>query len=462
MGIRLNNDELDQDRVGRPAELPSPVEILQALIRFNTTNPPGEEAACIMYIRQLLEDAGIETRICALDPARPNLLARIKGSGDAPPLLLYGHVDVVGTDKQAWSRDPFGGDIHDGFVWGRGALDMKGGVAMLISAFLRAHVRKLPLRGDLILAIVSDEEAGGEYGASFLVERHADYFAGVKYALGEFGGFSFHALGKTFYPIMVAEKQLCWLKATIRGDGGHGSLGKPGADCMAQLGNMLQSLSRNKLPIRAVPAARLMIEGMAAALPLLPALLLRGLLRPRLGGLILKLLGEKGGTFAPLLRNTVSATVVRGGEKINVHPSEITVELDGRTLPGVTPQQFIDELRRFAIHDSIGLEVLRHDPCAAAPDMGMFGLLSDVLKEADKEAVPVPMLLPGGTDGRLFARLGIQTYGFLPMPLPKDMQFTKLIHAADERIPVEAIGFGTDAIYRVLERYGAQPLSSDG
>ncbi|MFS0838670.1 M20/M25/M40 family metallo-hydrolase [Paenibacillus sp. 1P03SA] len=120
----------------------------------------------------------------------------------------------------------------------------------------------------------------------------------------------------------------------------------------------------------------------------------------------------------------------------------------------------MDELRRFAIHDSIGLEVLRHDPCASAPDMGMFGLLSDVLKEADKEAVPVPMLLPGGTDGRLFARLGIQTYGFLPMPLPKDMQFTKLIHAADERIPVEAVGFGTDAIYRVLERYGTQPLSS--
>ncbi|WP_042161248.1 M20/M25/M40 family metallo-hydrolase [Paenibacillus gorillae] len=454
MAMRLAHDELVQDRARLRMELPSPVEILQALIRFNTTNPPGEEAACIMYIRQLLEDAGIETVMKSLDPARPNLLAKIKGSGEAPPLLLYGHVDVVGVDKQTWSRDPFGGDIHDDFVWGRGALDMKGGVAMLVSAFLRAHVNKLPLRGDLILAIVSDEEAGGEYGASFLVEQHAHYFAGVKYALGEFGGFTFHALGKTFYPIMVAEKQLCWLKATITGNGGHGSMGKSGADCMVQLADMLQSLNRNKLPIQATPAARLMIEGMAAALPLLPALLLRGLLHPRLGGIILKLLGEKGATFAPLLRNTVNATVVRGGEKINVHPSEITVELDGRTLPGVTPQQFIGELRRYAIPDEISLEVLRHDPCATAPDMGLFDLLSDVLKEADKEAIPVPMLLPGGTDGRLFAKLGIQTYGFLPMPLPKDMQFTKLIHAADERIPVAAIRFGTDAIYRVLERYG--------
>lgn len=453
MGIGLVKDSLEHDGAQRNGKLPSPVEILQALIRFNTTNPPGEEAACIIFIRQLLEDAGIETQIAALDPARPNLLARIKGSGEAPPLLLYGHVDVVGVDKQAWSRDPFGGDVHDGFVWGRGALDMKGGVAMLLSAFLRAHVRKLPLRGDLILAIVSDEEAGGEYGASFLVEQYADYFAGVKYALGEFGGFTFHALGRTFYPVMVAEKQLCWLKATIRGDGGHGSMGKTGADCMGHLGDMLQSLSRNTLPIHVTPAARLMIESMATALPLLPSLLLRGLLRPRLGAIILKLLGEKGGTFAPILRNTVSATVVRGGDKINVHPSEITVELDGRTLPGVTPQQFIDELRRYAIDDSIGLEVVRHDPCAAAPDMGLFRLLSDVLKEADKDAVPVPMLLPGGTDGRLFAKLGIQTYGFLPMPLPKDMQFTQLIHAADERIPVEAIGFGTDAIYNVIERY---------
>lgn len=453
MGIGLVKDRLEHDGAQRNGKLPSPVEILQALIRFNTTNPPGEEAACIMFIRQLLEGAGIETQIAALDPARPNLLARIKGSGEAPPLLLYGHVDVVGVDKQAWSRDPFGGDVHDGFVWGRGALDMKGGVAMLLSAFLRAHARKLPLRGDLILAMVSDEEAGGEYGASFLAEQFADYFAGVKYALGEFGGFAFHALGRTFYPIMVAEKQLCWLKATIRGDGGHGSMGKTGADCMGKLGDMLRSLSRNTLPINVTPAARLMIESMATALPVLPSLLLRGLLRPRLGGIILKLLGEKGGTFAPILRNTVSATVVRGGDKINVHPSEITVELDGRTLPGVTPQQFIDELRRYAIDDSIGLEVVRHDPCAAAPDMGLFRLLSDVLKEADKDAVPVPMLLPGGTDGRLFAKLGIQTYGFLPMPLPKDMQFTQLIHAADERIPVEAIGFGTDAIYNVIERY---------
>lgn len=276
MGTRLVNDELEQDGSRRTVKLASPVEILQALIRFNTTNPPGNEAACIMYIRELLEDAGIDTRIETLDPARPNLLARLKGSGEAPPLLLYGHVDVVGVDMQVWSRDPFGGDMESGFVWGRGALDMKGGVAMLVSAFLRAHVNKLPLRGDLILAIVSDEEAGGEYGASFLVERHADYFEGVKYALGEFGGFTFHALGKTFYPIMVAEKQLCWLKATIRGDGGHGSMGMSGADCMAQLGSMLQSLSRNKLPIRTTPAARLMIEGMAAVLPLLPALLLRG------------------------------------------------------------------------------------------------------------------------------------------------------------------------------------------
>ncbi|REK76185.1 M20/M25/M40 family metallo-hydrolase [Paenibacillus paeoniae] len=445
---------LEQDVGDGNASLPSPVEILQKLIRYNTTNPPGEEAACIMYIRQLLEGAGIETRIEALDPGRPNLLARLKGSGEAPPLLLYGHVDVVGVDKQVWSRDPFGGEIHDGFVWGRGSLDMKGGVAMLVSAFLRAHIKELPLRGDLILAIVSDEEAGGEYGASFLVQQHADYFEGVQYAIGEFGGFSFHALGKTFYPVMVAEKQLCWLKATIHGEGGHGSMGKSGVDCMGQLSRMLQSLSQNKLPIRPHPAAKSMIDGMAAALPLLPSLLLKGLLRPRLGNVILKLLGEKGNTFAPLLRNTVSATVVRGGEKINVHPSEIVVELDGRTLPGVTPEQFIEELHEHMIDNSIQLEMIRHDPCAAAPDMGMFGLLSEVLKEADQEAVPVPMLLPGGTDGRLFAKLGIQTYGFLPMRLPKELQFTKLIHAADERVPVEAISFGTDAIYRVLERYG--------
>ncbi|MGO4183478.1 M20/M25/M40 family metallo-hydrolase [Paenibacillus sp. TAF43_2] len=436
----------------------SPQYLLQQLIRFNTTNPPGNERDCIYFIRDLLLESGIsDTIIIAQEEHRPNLIARLKGCGDAPPFLMYGHVDVVGVEKQAWSRDPFGGEIIDGYVWGRGSLDMKGGVAMMLAAFLRAHAEKTALQGDMILAIVSDEEAGGDLGASYLVKHHSYLFAGVNYAIGEFGGFSFQVSGQKFYPIMVAEKQICFLRATVRGGGGHGSLGQ-NEGSMAQLAYMLGALNKVKLPIHVTPAASYMIQSMASALPLLPRLLLKGLLRPRLSNLMLRIMGDKGKLFQPLLRNTISATIVHGGEKINVHPSEIIVEMDGRMLPGFTPEQFIAELYDHAIKHQITLEVIRHDPCPESPEMELFELLSDVLKKADEAAVPIPMLLPGGTDARHFSTLGIQTYGFLPMTLPEDMNFSELIHAADERVPVVAIRFGAKAIHEVMARYGNSRL----
>ncbi len=166
-----------------------PVELLQSLIRFDTTNPPGNEAECIAYIDKLLTDAGFETVTVAKDPGRPNLIARLMGRGEAPPLLLYGHVDVVTTAGQRWTRPPFGGEVADGFVWGRGAIDMKGGLAMYLSAFMRAKAEGLTPAGDVLLAALSDEEAGGDFGARYLVESHAGLFEGVRYAVGEIGGF---------------------------------------------------------------------------------------------------------------------------------------------------------------------------------------------------------------------------------------------------------------------------------
>ena len=186
-----------------------PAELLQNLIRFNTTNPPGNETACVEYIAGLCHSLGIETRTYAKDPERPNLVARIKGEGRAAPLLLYGHVDVVSTANQDWQHPPFSGDIADGMIWGRGALDMKGGVAMMTAAFLRAEAEGLALPGDVILCILSDEEAGGEYGAAYLVEGHPELFAGVKYAIGEFGGFPIYIGGKKFFAVQVSEKSSC-------------------------------------------------------------------------------------------------------------------------------------------------------------------------------------------------------------------------------------------------------------
>src|SRR6266568_4150158 len=182
-----------------------PAELLQQLIRFNTTNPPGNEAECITYIKDLLTEAGVQTSIIARDPARPNLLARFKGQGNASPLLLQGHVDVVTTENQRWQYPPFEGKEVDGYIWGRGALDMKGGVAMMLAAFLHAKAEGVSLPGDVVLAVLSDEEAGGNYGAKYLVEQHADVFQDVHYAISEFGSFPLYLGGRKFYPIQVAE-----------------------------------------------------------------------------------------------------------------------------------------------------------------------------------------------------------------------------------------------------------------
>jgi acetylornithine deacetylase/succinyl-diaminopimelate desuccinylase-like protein len=427
-----------------------PVELLQRLIRFDTTNPPGNEADCIEFIRGLLEEAGAETEVYAREPGRPNLVARVAGKGNGTPLLLQGHVDVVTTAGQRWQRPPFSGDLVDGYVWGRGAVDMKGGVAMLVSAFLRAARGEIEPARDLLLVVLCDEEAGGECGAKFLVEEHAHLFAGIRYALSEFGGFTLHLGGRRFYPIQVAEKQICWLKATIRGRGGHAAFINRGGT-MARLGRLLRDLDRKRLPVHVTPVAREMLERIAAELPQPHRGIVRSLLKPRLTDSALPLLGETARTTEPLLRNTVTATIVHAGEKINVVPAEIEVELDGRTLPGFGPDDLIGELEEILGKD-VELELVRHDPGPPQPDLALFQSLADVLREADAGATPVPLLQIGVTDARFFARLGIQTYGFVPMRLPAGFEFLPLVHAADERVPADAIDFGVEALSAALER----------
>jgi acetylornithine deacetylase/succinyl-diaminopimelate desuccinylase-like protein len=429
-----------------------PAELLQRLIQFDTTNPPGNEAECITFINGLLTEAGIETTILGQTPERPNLIAKLPGQGSASPLLLYGHVDVVTTENQQWQHPPFEGKVVDGFVWGRGALDMKGGVAMMLAAFLRAKYEDLKLPGDVILAIVSDEEAGGDYGSKYLVENHPDLFDGIRYAIGEFGGFTFYVGKQRFYPVMIAEKQICWLKATVRGPGGHGSL--PVHDgAMAELSRLLQRLDRRRFPVHVTPVARLMIKTIASAIGGLKGLILGQLTNPLLTDRVVNILGESGRIFDSILHNTVSPTILHGSNKINVIPSEVMVELDGRLLPGYHPDDMIAELNRI-VGDNIEIEVVRHDPGPAEPDMGLFDLLAGILRQADSGSIPLPFLLSGVTDARFFSQLGIQTYGFLPMTLPEDFNFSQTIHAADERIPVESVSFGANAIYELLQRFG--------
>lgn len=432
-----------------------PMDILRTLVRFDTTNPPGNEEACIGYVRELLEAADIATTLIAKTPSRPNLIARLPGRGEAPPFLWQGHVDVVTTVNQKWSRDPFGAELIDGELWGRGTLDMKGGVAMMLAAILRAKAEGMQPAGDIILAVMADEEAASDYGARFLMEEHPAHFEGVRYAIGEGGGSSQTILNQRFYPIMVAEKQVCWMQATLRGQGGHGSMAfRDGA--MAKLGQLLLALNSQRLPVHITPVTRQMIAAIAEALPAPTDTALARLLDSTQTNTALDALLADGVRAArgldALLHNTVNATVIRASNKTNVIPSEIEVELDGRVLPGYTAADIQAEIRAIA-GDDLELAVIRHDPVDVKPDMTLFPLLASLVREADPAGVPIPSMVGGFTDGRMFARLGIQNYGFLPQNLPTDFSSAGMVHGADERVPVEAIEFGARVLYRLLERY---------
>ena len=242
------------------------------------------------------------------------------------------------------------------------------------------------------------------------------------------------------------------MKATLRGQGGHGSMPVKGG-AMARLSQLLKALDENDLPVHVTPPAKLMVESMAAALGGAQGLILKQLTNPTLTDFVLKTLGARGRTFYPLFRNTVSPTILQGSTKINVIPSEVSVELDGRLLPGQTPDDMLRELRAIVGSD-VQLDVLQFDPGPADPDMSLFDTLAGILKEADPEGIPVPLILSGVTDGRFFSQIGIQTYGYLPMPLPDDFNFANTIHAADERVPAAAIEFGAQAIFKALSRFG--------
>ncbi len=432
------------------AALPFVVELTRDLIRLDTTNPPGEEHLAVEHIERLLRDAHIECARYQSEPGRPNLVARVKGRGQASPLLLQGHVDVVTTVNQDWRHQPFGGDIIDGYLWGRGALDMKSGVAMMVGALLRAQARG-GAPGDLVLAVLADEEAGGIAGARWLVHAHPNLFAGIRHAIGESGGVALHLGGRRFYPIMVSEKRGCQMLVTLRGAGGHGSIPAHGG-AMAKLGELLTRLDTGRLPVHITTPVSEQLETMREALDEPLKSRIGALLNPAQTDAALAELGPLSRGLDASLHNTVNATIVSGGLKINVIPSEVRLQLDGRLLPGFNPDDMLRELRPM-VGPEPEIEVTLAGPAQPEVDLSQFDLFASVLKEADPGCVPVPSLVTGGTDARHFARLGIRTYGFLPLNIPPDFNSSPTIHAADERVPVSALEFGAECVFEAVMRY---------
>ena len=343
-------------------------------------------------------------------------MTRLPGRGDAPALVLQGHVDVVTTANQTWTHPPFDADLIDGWVWGRGALDMKGGVVMMLCAVLRAKAEGVVPAGDIILTIMADEEAGSDYGARFLTEEHPEQFEGARYAIGEGGGSSQHMFGRRYYPVTVAEKQVCWMRATLHGPGGHGaSVHRDGA--MAKLGHLLTTLNGNRLPVHVTPVMEQMDDALAESAPAEQAMLLRELLDPARTDAALDELAAQGVRQArmldALLHNTVNATVVRGGDKTNVIPSRIDLELDGRVLPGYTSDDIMAEVRALVGDGELELDVVRHDAGGAEPDLGLFPLLKELIQEADPDGVAHSV-----DGGRLHGRAHVYAAGHPELRVP--------------------------------------------
>ncbi|MBA3771360.1 MAG: M20/M25/M40 family metallo-hydrolase [Ramlibacter sp.] len=425
--------------------LVDPVVLLQELIRFPTENPPGDVRACVGFIQEVLGLLGIDSTIYARDAMRPNLVARLPGRGVAPPLLLTGHIDVVPVSGQRWTVDPFAGLMKDGFIWGRGALDMKGGLAMLIAAFVA--MRDSPPPGDVVLCVLCDEETGGQNGAGFLVDDHPELFAGVRHAIGEFGGFSFDLFGSRFVPIQVDERQFVGITANIFEAGGHAAL-KGTANAAVSAARFVQKVSSLVFPIVETVPTKRMLRTMASSVGPVASAALRLLGIPKVAPLIIRVLGDRASALSSCMASSVTVTMIQCGTKRNVVPSIAVVEMDARLVPGDSLENILERLRKLA---PFGTKFTVHAQPRqkSETDMSQYERLEALLRKEYPGVIPVPMLLPGTTDARHFNRLDIQTYGFLPVAMPKGMAYMALIHGTDERIPVEALHVGA----RLIESY---------
>ncbi|WP_435253004.1 M20/M25/M40 family metallo-hydrolase [Streptomyces tendae] len=421
------------------------VDLCRELIRIDTSNygdhsGPGERKAA-EYVAEKLAEVGLEPKIFESHPGRASTVARIEGEDPSrPALLIHGHTDVVPANADDWTHHPFSGEIADGCVWGRGAVDMKDMDAMTL-AVVRDRLRsgRKPPR-DIVLAFLADEEAGGTYGARHLVDHHPDLFEGVTEAISEVGGFSFTVNEqRRLYLIQTAEKGIHWMKLTVAGTAGHGSMIHRD-NAITELSEAVARLGRHKFPVRVTKTTRAFLDELGDALGTeLDPEDMDGTIA-KLGG-IAKLIGAT-------LSNTANPTQLGAGYKVNVIPGEATAHVDGRFLPGYE-EEFLADVDRI-----LGPLVRREDVHAnKAVETTFDGALVDAMQSAlvaeDPAAKAIPYMLSGGTDAKSFDELGIRGFGFAPLKLPPELDFAGMFHGVDERVPVGGLQFGV----RVLDRF---------
>ncbi|MFC8506593.1 M20/M25/M40 family metallo-hydrolase [Streptomyces sp. NPDC057411] len=424
------------------------VAFTSELIRIDTTNRGGgdcRERPAAEYVAERLAGAGLEPVLLERTPGRANVVARIPGTDPgAEALLVHGHLDVVPAEAADWSVHPFSGEVRDGVVWGRGAVDMKNMDAMVL-AVVRSWAREgFRPRRDIVLAYTADEEASAEDGSDFLVERHPGLFEGCTEGISESGAFSFHPEpGMTLYPIAAGERGTAWIKLTANGKAGHGSKVNT-ANAVTRLATAVARIGEHTWPVRLTPTVRAALKELAA---------LYGIEAdvdsPHFDtDLLLEKLGPAAALVEPTVRNSANPTMLEAGYKVNVIPGQAVAYVDGRMLPGAE-EEFMATMDRLTGPDVDWEFHHREVPLQAPVDSPTFAKLRAAVEHVDPTGHVVPFSMSGGTDAKQFSRLGITGYGFSPLKLPPGLDYGALFHGVDERVPVDALHFGV----RVLDRY---------
>ncbi|HSN82086.1 MAG TPA: M20/M25/M40 family metallo-hydrolase [Polyangiales bacterium] len=428
-------------------------DLCQRLLRIDTTNPPGNELPAAQLLAEELHQAGLEPAVMESAPGRGNVVTRLRGTGDKPPLLLTAHLDVVEAEPSAWRHPPFCGEVHDGCLWGRGAIDMKNMAAMSVAIITRLAREGVRPARDLIFAGVADEEAGCRHGSLWLCENHPDLVRS-EFAIGEGGGFNIQVANRTFFTVQVAEKGVCWVRARAVGEPGHGSMPREDS-AVIRLSEAIARLGRKGLPRHASAPVQAFVDALASHLPAPLRPVIKTLGSPTFGPAALNLISDPSvkRAFRALLGNTASPTVLRAGNKTNVIPGFAEVEIDGRILPGQTRDDFLRELGE-VLGSDIELETIHSlPPVVTEPkESSLYSLIHDVMSERAPGAPIVPFILQGFTDAKAFTSIGAKWYGFAPVRLPPDMRFADMFHGHDERIPVDGLAWGTETLMQVVRR----------
>lgn len=422
---------------------------LQALLRIETVNPPGNETRAAEYLAGVAREAGIPYEIVEGQPGRGNFVARIKGNGAARPILLLGHTDTVSVEREAWSRDPFGGELVDGYIWGRGAVDMKNQVAANLMVMLLLKREGVALSRDVIMAATADEEAGSTWGAKWLWENRRD-LVDAEYGLNEGGGQALTIDGQRLYATQVGEKGSARMRLTARAAPGHASIPRDDT-AMARLGRALVRLHEFQPPTIITPSVAMMLRTLA---PIWGgewvAKVERMIAEPRWADLATLPLDEA--TLLSLratTHNTAVPTIVHGGHRINVIPSEISVDIDGRILPGQDAADWVRQVQE-AVGDEVEVVLTRGgEGLEADPASPFYDAIAAAMGDLDAGARLMPFLVSGGTDAKGLP--GIKIYGF--MPTRNALETLGLMHGHDERTSVEDLIFATRCLYDIVTSF---------